>query len=401
MAYNDLLVDTESNYPQLAKLPVGAQYKKQDGNVAFVTQDDINRWAGSKDLFNLQGSQQQPGQVLDQKVAQQNMNKDVTDKSSNRMSRLKTLARRTAKRAFNTTADIAHGVMNYGMSRGMQRKLTDEGDTDLASYNDRSGDIAMEQAGRAQKDAQRGYQIANRDQRTEGARDAAANAAAQYQQRMAQISGAAGGGAAAIASQNVQDASSRFDTHMNRADTQFTQGMAAQTQSEQAKLNANEAYSEGSENRRLARLRALRNAQMRGVSMAAGADAIKEDMLDRIKNIVPSNTDTDRNNEKEQGKGFRYKELQVAYNNLSGKTAQNAKYKNPDPEGVKLAAQWINANGGTAAVHDDIEGFRKNNMVHTDANGDINDDAARTEAAQETFIPYSTTPAQLRAWRNK
>ena len=82
MAYNDLLVDIESNYPQLAKLPVGAQYKKQDGNVAFVTQDDINRWTGS---------------------------------GNNRMSRLKALARRTAKRAFNTTADIAHGVMNYGM----------------------------------------------------------------------------------------------------------------------------------------------------------------------------------------------------------------------------------------------------------------------------------------------
>ena len=399
MAGNELLVDTDSNYPALAKLPIGAQYKKQDGTLAFVTQDDINRWSGSGSLFNLPTSSTTPGQILDNKVVAQNLGKEAP--KTDRMSRVKALARKSARGALNVAADVAHGVMNYGMSRGMQRKLTDEADTDLASYNDRSGDIAMEQAGRAQKDAQRGYQIANRDQRTEGARDAAANAASQYQQRMAQISGAAGGGAAAIASQNVQDASSRFDTHMNRADTQFTQGMAAQTQSEQAKLNANEAYSEGSENRRMARLRALRNAQSRGLSTAAGADAITEGMIDGIRNIIPPDKNTETTDTTRGGNGFQFKELQVAYNNLSGETAQNAKYKNPDPEGVKLASQWINANGGTAAVHDDVEGFRKNNFKYADGNGDINDDAARTEAAQDTFIPYATTPAQLRAWRVK
>ena len=52
-------------------------------------------------------------------------------------------------------------------------------------------------------------------------------------------------------------------------------------------------------------------------------------------------------------------------------------------------------------MHDDVEGFRKNNFKYADSNGDINDNAARTEAAQDTFIPYATTPAQLRAWRVK
>ena len=386
-----LLEDIPENYAQLANLKVGDQYKKSDGTIGIVTEADLRRWMSKTNA---------PPPEASMGNNKQNQ-KTLNDAQSNtRMARLKALARKSARSAFNVAADVAHGVLNYGMSRGMQQKLTDEADTDLASYNDRSGDIAMEQAGRAQRDAQRGYQIANRDQRTEGARDAAANAASQYQQRMAQISGAAGGGAAAIASQNVQDASGRFDAHMNRSDTQFAQGMAAQTQSEQAKLNANEAYSEGSENRRIARLRALRNAQARGLSMASGADAIKEGVIDGIRKNIPPNKAPDATGN-HRDKGFKYKELQVAYNNLTGETAQNAKYKNPDAEGVKLAAQWIKDNGGVNVVHDALEDFRKNNFKYADSNGDINANAARTEAAQETFIPYTTTLAQLRAWRNK
>jgi len=94
------------------------------------------------------------------------------------------------------------------------------------------------QQARTAVDAQRDYQIANRDARVEGDKDAAARAAAQFNQRMAQQSGASGGGAAVLASLNVQDPSTSYTEHRQRADTQHDRATDLQTQSEQAAQNA-------------------------------------------------------------------------------------------------------------------------------------------------------------------
>lgn len=70
-------------------------------------------------------------------------------------------------------------------------------------------------------------QAANRDPRVEGDKDAATTAAAHYNQKVAQISGAAGGGAAAVAAMNTVDPSQRYDVHMNQANLRRQQGQMA------------------------------------------------------------------------------------------------------------------------------------------------------------------------------
>jgi len=137
-----------------------------------------------------------------------------------------------------------------------------------AALRQQLGAAAMtdQNAARQGRDAQRGYQIARRDFRAEGARDAAASAAAQYGQRMAQISGAAGGGAAALASMNVVDPSERFQAHMERADEQQLRGEDTQAQAEDSRQVAQDQRQFASEEGRYDRERRAFNRAQQNMS---------------------------------------------------------------------------------------------------------------------------------------
>ena len=92
-------------------------------------------------------------------------------------------------------------------------------------------------AARQEADSQRNRQIASRDERKEADKDAAAQAASQYQQTMAQISGAAGGGAAALAAMNVQKGDP--NQHRQRADEAHKNATVLSDAADANKLNAN------------------------------------------------------------------------------------------------------------------------------------------------------------------
>ena len=149
----------------------------------------------------------------------QNQNKTVSPKG-------KAFGEGLGNTAGAATTGIAAGAAaNY-------RKNT--GDTNIAAAQRASAEASKRQQGRVQVDAQRGYHLAKRDPRVEGDKDAATRSASRYLQTMSQITGAAGGGAAALASMNVQDPSQSYAEHRQRADEQHRQARAVQTQAERA-----------------------------------------------------------------------------------------------------------------------------------------------------------------------
>jgi hypothetical protein len=110
-----------------------------------------------------------------------------------------------------------------------------KGDSDYAASLKAQADLSAQQAARAEQDAQRGYQLGSRDPRVEADKDAATRAAAAFNQKMAQTSGAAGGGAAVLAATNVQDASQTLAEHRTRADSQHLIGAQHMATAEGAK----------------------------------------------------------------------------------------------------------------------------------------------------------------------
>jgi hypothetical protein len=112
---------------------------------------------------------------------------------------------------------------------------------DPTSANQRAiADIDAQQAARAAADAQRNYQVANRDERVEADKDAASRSAAMFNQAMANTSGAAGAGGAALAASQkaVVDPTDTLQMRLNRADTEFSNANDLQSQSESARANA-------------------------------------------------------------------------------------------------------------------------------------------------------------------
>lgn len=113
-----------------------------------------------------------------------------------------------------------------------------KGDSNAAAIQRTLADESAKAGAERRIEQQQHQQIANRDARVEGDKDAATRAAAQYGQKMSQISGAAGGGAAAIASMNVQDPSQNYSEHRQRSDSQRVRaeevGAAARTEEQTA-----------------------------------------------------------------------------------------------------------------------------------------------------------------------
>lgn len=109
-----------------------------------------------------------------------------------------------------------------------------KGDTTAAAYQKELAARSSKHAGRVEADEQKARQKAGRDFRVEADKDAAARAASEYNQKMSQISGAAGGGAAALASMNVKDPTATLQTHMARQDEQQmrAEDLASQAEAE-------------------------------------------------------------------------------------------------------------------------------------------------------------------------
>ena len=134
--------------------------------------------------------------------------------------------------------------------------------------------ILREQAARQQGDAQRNYQIASRDEHKEADKDAAAQASSQYQQTMAQISGAAGGGAAALAAMNVQKGDP--NQHRQRADEAHKTATALRDASDANKQAANRQEAEANDADKLATDAANQNIKSTQYSLAPDYGAASE-----------------------------------------------------------------------------------------------------------------------------
>ena len=134
--------------------------------------------------------------------------------------------------------------------------------------------IVREQAARQQGDAQRNYQIASRDEHKEADKDAAAQASSQYQQTMAQISGAAGGGAAALAAMNVQKRDP--NQHRQRADEAHKTATALMDASYANRQQANRHEAEANDADKLATDAANQNIKSTQYSLAPDYGAASE-----------------------------------------------------------------------------------------------------------------------------
>lgn len=134
--------------------------------------------------------------------------------------------------------------------------------------------IVREQAARQQGDAQRNYQIASRDEHKEADKDAAAQASSQYQQTMAQISGAAGGGAAALAAMNVQKGDP--NQHRQRADETHKTATALMDASDANRQQANRHEAEANDADKLATDAANQNIKSTQYSLAPDYGATSE-----------------------------------------------------------------------------------------------------------------------------
>lgn len=134
--------------------------------------------------------------------------------------------------------------------------------------------IVREQAARQQGDAQRNYQVASRDEHKEADKDAAAQASSQYQQTMAQISGAAGGGAAALAAMNVQKGDP--NQHRQRADEAHKTATALMDASDANRQQANRHEAEANDADKLATDAANQNIKSTQYSLAPDYGAASE-----------------------------------------------------------------------------------------------------------------------------
>ena len=134
--------------------------------------------------------------------------------------------------------------------------------------------IVREQAARQQGDAQRNYQVASRDEHKEADKDAAAQASSQYQQTMAQISGAAGGGAAALAAMNVQKGDP--NQHRQRADEAHKTATALSDAADANRQQANRHEAEANDADKLATDTANQNIKSTQYSLAPDYGAASE-----------------------------------------------------------------------------------------------------------------------------
>lgn len=147
-----------------------------------------------------------------------------------------------------------------------------KGDTTAAAYQKELAARSSKHAGRVEADEQKARQKAGRDFRVEADKDAAARAASEYNQKMSQISGAAGGGAAALASMNVKDPTATLQTHMARQDEQQMRAEDLASQAEAERQESIRRQFEAERHNEIARDESQRNLAARSLSTATSVE---------------------------------------------------------------------------------------------------------------------------------
>lgn len=153
-----------------------------------------------------------------------------------------------------------------------------KGDTTAAAYQKELAARSSKHAGRVEADEQKARQKAGRDFRVEADKDAAARAASEYNQKMSQISGAAGGGAAALASMNVKDPTATLQTHMARQDEQQMRAEDLASQAEAERQESVRRQFEAERHNEIARDESQHNLAARSLSTATSVEpAVSKD----------------------------------------------------------------------------------------------------------------------------
>lgn len=147
-----------------------------------------------------------------------------------------------------------------------------KGDTTAAAYQKELAARSSKHAGRVEADEQKARQKAGRDFRVEADKDAAARAASEYNQKMSQISGAAGGGAAALASMNVKDPTATLQTHMARQDEQQMRAEDLASQAEAERQESVRRQFEAERHNEIARDESQHNLAARSLSTATSVE---------------------------------------------------------------------------------------------------------------------------------
>ena len=147
-----------------------------------------------------------------------------------------------------------------------------KGDTTAAAYQKELAARSSKHAGRVEADEQKARQKAGRDFRVEADKDAAARAASEYNQKMSQMSGAAGGGAAALASMNVKDPTATLQTHMARQDEQQMRAEDLASQAEAERQEAVRRQFEAERHNEIARDESQHNLAARSLSTATSVE---------------------------------------------------------------------------------------------------------------------------------
>lgn len=147
-----------------------------------------------------------------------------------------------------------------------------KGDTTAAAYQKELAARSSKHAGRVEADEQKARQKAGRDFRVEADKDAAARAASEYNQKMSQISGAAGGGAAALASMNVKDPTATLQTHMARQDEQQMRAEDLASQAEGERQESVRRQFDAERHNEIARDESQHNLAARSLSTATSVE---------------------------------------------------------------------------------------------------------------------------------
>lgn len=147
-----------------------------------------------------------------------------------------------------------------------------KGDTTAAAYQKELAARSSKHAGRVEADEQKARQKAGRDFRVEADKDAAARAVSEFTQKMSQISGAAGGGAAALASMNVKDPTATLQAHMARQDEQQMRAEDLASQAEAERQESVRRQFDAERHNEIARDESQHNLAARSLSTATSVE---------------------------------------------------------------------------------------------------------------------------------
>lgn len=258
----------------------------------------------------------------------------------------------------NLVTGIADAVDTFKRGNGT-RTFIDP----TAKYDRANAELMREQSADLQQSAQRNLQIANRDERAEADKDAAAIAASQYQQKMSQIKGVAGGGAAALASMNTQIADP--NVHRQRADQAHAKGTEQRQEAnalQQQSMDAR-AIADDKDYRAMLNTKQAEEAhRLSTLSSRPQADNTKVNDLQKENNDntkPPEDTVPKQKDNNIPGQKFSVYDLQQAFTLLGGKMPSGDPSK-ITAEGVQAAREYLISQFGSEPGTYDYESPKSN-----------------------------------------